>query len=117
VKIIIAGSRTFSDYKLLKKVMDEFREYDPEIVSGCADGTDRLGERWANERGFPIKRFPADWNEYGKSAGHIRNAQMARYADTLVLFWDRVSKGSKSMLKIAKKNGLQIQVVYLKENK
>ena len=33
---------------------------------------------------------------HGKSAGYIRNEQMAQNADALVAFWDGKSKGTKN---------------------
>lgn len=46
------------------------------LVSGCADGVDSFGERWAMKKGVKIKRMPADWHTYGKAAGGIRNQGM-----------------------------------------
>jgi hypothetical protein len=108
MKIIIAGSRTYNDYELLKRVCDETLSLITEIVSGTANGADKLGERYAKEKGYPIKQFPADWNKYGKSAGYIRNKQMAEYADALIAFWDGKSKGTKHMIDLAKLNNLKI---------
>ncbi|MGL5734934.1 MAG: hypothetical protein ACRCYS_08705 [Beijerinckiaceae bacterium] len=31
---------------------------------------------WAQQRGIPVLRYPADWDRYGKGAGHLRNQQM-----------------------------------------
>lgn len=84
---------------------------DVEIVSGTARGADQLGERYAFERGLPVKQFPADWDQHGKSAGYIRNAQMAEYADAAVIFWDGTSRGSKHMIDLAKAKGLRVRVV------
>ena len=84
MKVIVAGSRDFKDYALLKEFLDKlviFRSGFTEIVSGTASGADKLGERYAQEHNLAIKRFPADWEKYGKAAGHIRNRQMAEYAD------------------------------------
>ena len=36
-----------------------------------------LGYRLAKEFKLPLKEFPADWERFGKSAGYIRNEQMA----------------------------------------
>ena len=115
MKIIIAGSRKFNDYALLKKTLDEILIDDDnyEIVSGCCSGADKLGERYAVEKGFRVKHFPADWDKFGKAAGPIRNALMADYADGLVLFWDGTSKGSKNMLENARKRGLEIKEVII----
>ena len=115
MKIIIAGSRNFNDYALLRKTLDEILidDGDYEVVSGCCSGADKLGERYAAEKGFRVKHFPADWSKFGKAAGPIRNALMADYADGLVLFWDGTSKGSKNMLENARKRGLEIKEVII----
>lgn len=114
MKLIIAGGRDFDDYDLLKDRID-FRlngDYtNLEIVSGTARGADRLGERYAKENNIPIKRFPADWDKYGKSAGYIRNEQMAKYGTMLVAFWDGESRGTKHMIDLAKKYHLPIEIV------
>ena len=70
-----------------------------EVISGTAHGIDTLGEKWAERHGIPVKRFPADWNAHGKSAGPIRNRQMAQYADALIVVIDRtvLSPGSRNM--------------------
>ena len=106
-KVIIAGSRDFKDYAFLKKMVDKlYLNGDIEIVSGGAQGADSLGERYAKEKGYTIKRFPANWELYGKSAGPIRNRQMAVYADHLIAFPVGVSKGTSSMINEAGKLGL-----------
>lgn len=112
-RIIIAGMRTFTDYNRVKRAMFRFAPlHDVEIISGTAEGADKLGERFAAEYGLPLKRFPANWDKFGKAAGPIRNAQMAQYAaeeeGILVAFWDGQSKGTKSMINEAGKRGLHV---------
>ena len=111
MKIIIAGSRTFTDYELLRKACDENITSQDEIVSGGARGADLLGERYAKENGITVKRFPADWNKYGRSAGIIRNIEMVKYSDMLIAFWDERSAGTKHIIEIAKKDLLEIKVI------
>lgn len=109
MKTIIAGSRSFKDYELLKDFLDGMQTTDSrisEVVSGCAAGADKLGERWAEENGIPIKPFPADWEGLGKQAGFRRNEKMDDYAEQLVAFWDGVSRGSKHIIKTAINKGL-----------
>lgn len=112
-KVIIAGSRSFNDYEKLKSFCDSvlINKTEIEIVSGCCiRGADKLGELYAKERNFCLSLFPADWDKYGKSAGVIRNKDMADYADALIVFWDGVSKGTKNMIKMAEKKNLSIKV-------
>ncbi len=103
VKLIIAGSRDLNldnAYEAIEKFFLEQGSTIPkvmEVVSGTARGVDQLGEHWANKYRVKISRFPADWNLHGKPAGHIRNKQMADYADALLLIWNGESKGSANM--------------------
>lgn len=120
VRIIIAGGRDFTDYNLLKEKVDYYLQnainnnYKIIIVSGTAKGADRLGEKYAKEKGFEIAYFPADWSK-GKRAGYLRNEQMAEYAKqkqgALICFWDGQSKGTKHMIDLAKKHNLQTRIV------
>lgn len=116
-RIIIAGSRDFDDYKLLEKACDKlFKQYEAkfgklEVVSGCARGADKLGERYAQNRNYYVKRFPADWDKHGPAAGPIRNKEMADYANACVVFYNGFSKGSKNMIETAKKKRMPIAVI------
>lgn len=115
-RVIIAGSRSFDDYDLLRRRCDEIlKDRIPSseivIVSGTAPGADSLGERYACEKGFAVDRRPADWNTYGKAAGPIRNAEMAQSSDALIAFWDGKSRGTHHMISLAGKKGLDVHVI------
>lgn len=114
MKVIIAGSRNFNDYNRLKKLCDNILclQTDIEVVSGTANGADKLGEKYANEKGYKLKQFPANWDKFGKSAGYKRNEEMAKYAESLIVFWDGKSKGTKHMIDLAEKHFLDIRTVY-----
>ncbi|WP_213279298.1 DUF2493 domain-containing protein [Chryseobacterium indologenes] len=111
-KVIIAGTRTFEDYSLLKERCDYYLQnyHEIEIVSGGAKGTDFLGERYAVESGYKLSKFLANW-DLGPKAGPIRNRQMAEYTDALIAFWDGESKGTLNMIKVAKELGLKMKIV------
>ena len=113
MKVIIAGTRDFNDYALLRDVCNEELAglSDIEIVSGTARGADRLGEQYANEHGYPVKQFPADWDNLGKRAGYVRNEQMAKYGDMLIAFWNNESRGTKHMIDLAKRENLLVVVI------
>ena len=115
MKIIVAGSRGFNNYDVLSRVLDTLTvgldNEDLEVVSGTARGADKIGERYARDRGISIKKFPAEWDTHGKSAGYLRNRDMADYADACVVFWDGESKGSKHMIELAEKAGLHLRVI------
>lgn len=113
MKLIIAGGRDFTNYELLYNTVTNFINNDSniEIISGGANGADKLGERYATENGYLIIKFLAKWDKYGKSAGYKRNLEMAEYADSCICFWDGKSKGTNHMITIAKNKGLLITII------
>ena len=114
-RVIVAGGREFNDYELLKRKLDGALVNKVSegitIVSGAARGADKLGEQYAKERGYTIDSHPDDWDQYGKSAGYIRNKEMAQNADALLAFWDGKSRGTKHMIDLAEKQGIKVHVV------
>lgn len=118
MRLIVAGSRDFNDYELLKSTLVRVKTHITQIVSGTAVGADRLGAQWARENDIPVIEFPANWIRYGKSAGYRRNQQMAANADALIAFWNGISKGTKHMIDIAAKENLKYFVVmYIERRK
>jgi len=115
-KVIIAGSRGFSNYKFLREQCNKYLREKRKtcniiIVSGHARGADTLGEKYAQDEGFDLEIYPAQWKKLGKQAGYRRNEQMAEVADALIAFWDGESKGTKHMIDIMNAKNLQVKVV------
>lgn len=128
IKLIIAGSRTINDIKVLEKAITYFdikKESIAEIVCGMAFGADMLGKWWGEKNNIPIKEFPVEWNDlttppvyikenhYGKYnclAGIVRNKKMGDYADQLLCLWDGESKGSEHMISYMKELGKEVMV-------
>lgn len=122
IKVIIAGSRNFYDYNIVEDTVASYfmsrgiLKENVEIISGGARGADSLGEQLADSYGLKLTVFPAQWDTYGKAAGMIRNKEMADYAakdsDKAILFafWDGQSRGTKGMIDIAKRCGMEVIV-------
>lgn len=109
LRLIVAGSRGFRDYDLLRSAIDNIaKQYnDIIIIEGEAKGADLLGKRYAKEHGHTFIPMPAEWlddeGNLDRAAGHRRNENMARIANAAIIFWDGLSPGSKSMIQLAKK--------------
>ena len=108
MRVIIAGGR---DYELSETEISHLNVLlvtlpIKEVVSGGARGVDTCGEAWARRFGLPVKRFPADWTRHRRSAGPIRNGEMAAYADALVAFPG--GRGTADMVKQATAKGLKV---------
>lgn len=132
MKLVIAGKRTFYispgfihqllSYYFTGKVLNI-----SEIVSGGAPGVDFAAKSLCEnkigttlfDKHFLGKyiEFSADWEKYGKTAGPIRNREMAKYGDALLLIWDGESRGSANMKKEMEKLGKPIYEVILKAPK
>lgn len=102
-RIIIAGCRDFDDSYGFENCLnglfkDSISPKNTEIVSGGATGTDYLAVKYAEKLGFSQKIFRAKWVDFGKSAGPIRNREMAKYGTALIAFWDFKSKGTQNMI-------------------
>ena len=117
MKVIIAGSRDYDDYEQFEETLyrnhchpDSGSFFFSEVVSGGARGADRLGELFAVERDMPCTTFTPAWGRLGKRAGYVRNEEMASYADALIAFWDGESRGTKHMIDIALREGLDVHV-------
>ena len=108
MKVIIAGSRSITDAKLLHRAICDALGLlgieITELVCGmCPKGVDMLGYNYAKKNHIPIKPFPAKWRVNGyldKQAGNKRNFEMGKYADAAIILWDGVSSGSKNMYEI-----------------
>lgn len=101
MKLLVAGSRTCPYEGLVNSQILLMRQQYPaisEIVEGGATGVDRFARVYALHNDLDIRTFQADWDRYGKSAGPIRNVEMANYADLMLLVWDGKSRGSRHML-------------------
>ena len=114
--MVVAGSRDFNNYDMLCSALDEVigelkAEYNVTIVSGTANGADKLGEKYAEKHGLKIERHPANWGRYGRGAGPIRNAEMVKSSDGVIVFWNGESTGAKNIIDCAKAENHLIKVV------
>lgn len=98
MKTVIAGSRDIHCMGHLFRAIKDSGYEITEIVSGGAKGVDTLGEMWGDLKGIPVTQFLPDWGKYGRSAGPMRNAQMAEYCDVAIILWDGRSPGTKNMI-------------------
>lgn len=108
MRTIICGGRDYfltqEDFDFLDSISDQITE----VISGGARGADRGGEIWATKRNKPLRVIHAEWGRLGKSAGYMRNIEMARVADAVIAFPG--GRGTQNMLKIAKTFKLKVFV-------
>lgn len=115
MRVIIAGGRdyrlTVGDYAMLNQMRGELPI--TSVVCGMARGADMSGRTWARISNLPVDEHPAKWDEHGRSAGPIRNREMAEVADALIAFPG--GRGTNDMIDVAKKKGLKVVLAGIKE--
>lgn len=123
--LLVAGSRGFNDYELLKTKLDiclmNHMDKEIHIVEGEARGADLLARQYAEEKGYIVHPFPADWS-IGKSAGYRRNEKMHLFIKDkeykgCVCFWDGESRGTRHNFDLASQYKTPLRVVMYKEEK
>jgi len=113
MKILVTGSRNWTDQELIRTALDQFRCRDEQIllIHGNARGADRIAARIGTEWGWWIESHPADWEFFGDQAGPIRNQEMVdRQPDIVLAFPQPGSVGTWDCVQRARQQGIVIQV-------
>jgi hypothetical protein len=115
VKVLCCGSR---NWKSWEPIWRELRGLGglTEVVHGDCRGADKMCGYAADKLGYRVHKFPADWEQFGHSAGPIRNdAMLDSHPDIgLVLaFHDSyaTSKGTKDMVEKARAAGIPVNFI------
>ena len=112
MKILVTGSRYYSDRIQMDKVLDEIGPF--AIVHGAAKGADSLASEWAQAHQVEELPYPAQWSKYGRSAGPIRNEQMLNSEtniELVVAFPLKTSIGTWHMVNLAKARNIPTRII------
>lgn len=114
-KVAVIGSRTFTNYGLLKEKLDYFfnniKDDEIIIISGGARGADQLAEKYAAEKGYKTQIYLPEYDKYsGKVAPLKRNETIIQNSDMVVAFTGG-SNGTANALDHAHKKGIPIRIV------
>ena len=113
MKVAISGSRTFTDRELVERVIDRLIVRQDFILFGDApNGVDRFVAEYlqgpAADEVFNWQEYPAEWERYGKRAGHLRNEWMIHDAEALIAIFAPGPRtpGTSNALSQAMKKGI-----------
>jgi len=116
IHLAVIGSRTWTDENLIRAHLDGMRQAysDSEvgIVSGGADGADKIGARLAREMGLEVTIMLPNYRQFGRSAPLQRNKKIVDKADMVLAFWNGASRGTAHALGYAKERKKRTLVVY-----
>ena len=106
MKVAVIGSRSIFDCDI-----DRFIPPDADlIISGGADGVDKLAEKYADRKGIKKMILYPDYELYGKSAPLIRDKLIVDNADLVVAVWDGSSTGTEFTISYAKRRGVPVEI-------
>ena len=82
--LLTTGSRAWDDELTMRSAFASVLRgwskdfpFRPVLLSGqCPTGADAMAERLFDTVGFPVWRYPADWEAHGRAAGPTRNQEM-----------------------------------------
>lgn len=111
-RLLITGSRTWSDRLVIRDALAAVWRPDRVMVSGhCKQGADVLCESCWTHWGGTIEIHPADWPAYGRQAGPIRNAAMVGLgADLCLAFILDRSPGATGCVALARQAGIPVRI-------
>jgi len=116
MRILVCGSREWTNVEAIRKALRLRckKSKHTTILHGCAKGADQIAEDIAQEFGYGIMGFEADWATHGKAAGPIRNSEMlSRGEPNVVLAFSydlKESRGTADTVRKAKKAGVSVFV-------
>lgn len=103
--VLVCGGREYNDYRRVKMMLDSLRP--AAIVHGCARGADAMASRYAQVRGIPEIRVPANWNFYDTGAGSKRNGWMVQFVKVTLVLAFPGGDGTANMVKTARLAGIE----------
>lgn len=112
IRLGVVGSRTFNDYDYMCGILKWYEA--GKIISGGANGADKLAAKYAVEHSIPLQEFLPDWDKYGKKAGYLRNKQIVDNSDEIVAFMDKKNPtpGTQSTIKLAEDAGKPVYIYW-----
>jgi|SRR5215207_772084 len=100
MKVLVCGGRDYKDLDRLRRTLSLLPI--TEVINGGASGADFLAKVWARENDIPFTIFRANWKQYGRLAGPIRNEQMLKIGKPELVVAFPGGKGTADMVRQAK---------------
>ena len=102
--VAVVGSRGIASCPAMLARLAELAP--AQLVSGGATGVDSLAADWARANGVPVRELRPDYATHGPTAAtHVRNAEIVRQANLVLVVWDGQSKGTLSAARAAARLG------------
>jgi hypothetical protein len=117
-RVLVCGSRDWGDRRSISRRLQSL-PVDATIVHGAAsrrvDGVeksaDMIADDVARSLGLSVEQHPANWREWPRTAGFVRNIEMLDSGVDLVIAFQRdLSRGTQHTINEARKRGVDVEV-------
>lgn len=111
--VLVCGDREWTDRQTIRERLEKLPNVAVVIHGGCR-GADLIAGEEAAKLGLEVVAFPADWMQYGKAAGPIRNRVMLGLNPKLVIAFHpdiTKSRGTKDCVGEAQRLGIAVEVI------
>lgn len=125
IVLVVSGCRDYENYEEVWKWIFYFIDFLVVMSGGivskerflviageCESGVGQLVKIFCTENNYAYEGFPADWKQYGNSAGPIRNRTMAKVGTHCLAFRCKKSKGTKDMIEAAGERLLPTLIIW-----
>jgi hypothetical protein len=82
-----------------------------EVISGGAEGADKLAERYAREKNLRLTIHLPDYSSEGAKAPLSRNETIVDEADYVVALWDGKSRGTSHVIRLCIERNKPFKIV------
>lgn len=121
MKVLVTGGRDYANRTTFWRWMDAYHSelgFTLVIHGACGasyerpsppyQGADGLADEWALVNGILLHRCPADWTQYGRVAGRIRNIWMLEEERPDLIMKFPGGRGTGHMTDIARDAGVPV---------
>lgn len=106
------NGEVFDNFECVNSALNCFKPSMTGIVSGGGKGAERLVQRWATEQDVDFKLILPNIKTHGKKdAFLIRNLDILKEADELIIFWDGMNLGNIKAIGHAMKDNICVHVL------
>jgi len=112
--VVVCGDRLWNDEKTIETRLNLLNPQEHVIVTGGCRGADTIANTVAKKLKFMTVVIDADWKQFGRSAGPIRNRKMLSMNPDLVLAFHNDfdnSKGTRDCVTEAKRRKIPVEII------
>ena len=114
-RVLVTGGRAYPDgeaaFARLAACREEADQWGLKLIvihGACPTGADHWAEVWCRREGVEARRFPAQWNILGRSAGPRRNQRMVTEGQPDLVLASPGSRGTADTVRRASVAGVLV---------